>query len=162
MNRRFLFLVVSVFFSLCHVCGQERMRVIMDNDFAGDPDGLFALAQLVESPSVDVRAVIGSHLHVGENFTDKGKPSAATAVKNVKLLFDKMGKSNFCPIVQGSEEALVDTKTPKRSAATDVIIKEAKQCSPQKPLYVLCGGGLTEIASAWLLAPEIAKNIVLV
>ncbi|MDO4309997.1 MAG: hypothetical protein Q4C43_04645 [Prevotella sp.] len=55
---------------LCYantVLAQGRIKVILDNDFAGDPDGLFALAQLVESPSVDIRAIIGSHLHQGEN-----------------------------------------------------------------------------------------------
>ena len=29
-----------------------RMRVIIDNDFSGDPDGLFQLTQLLLSPSV--------------------------------------------------------------------------------------------------------------
>jgi purine nucleosidase len=44
--------------------GGPRLRVISDNDYAGDPDGLFQLAHHVLSPSVDVRAVIGSHLAV--------------------------------------------------------------------------------------------------
>lgn len=37
---------------LCYantVLAQGRIKVILDNDFAGDPDGLFALAQLVET-----------------------------------------------------------------------------------------------------------------
>lgn len=55
--------------SVSLVNGQERMRVIIDNDFAGERDGLFALAQLMKSTSVDVRAVIGSHLHFNEDWT---------------------------------------------------------------------------------------------
>lgn len=39
-----------------------RMRVIVDNDFSGDPDGLFQLVHLLLSPSVEVRALIGSRL----------------------------------------------------------------------------------------------------
>ena len=39
---------------------KPRMRVIIDNDFAGDPDGLLQLAHHLLSPSVDIRAVIGS------------------------------------------------------------------------------------------------------
>ena len=39
-----------------------RLRVITDNDYSGDPDGLVQLAHLLLSPSVDVRAVLGSHL----------------------------------------------------------------------------------------------------
>ena len=52
-----------------------RLRVISDNDYAGDPDGLFQLAHLLLSPSVEVRAVIGSHLRPGDPFD----PSDATA-----------------------------------------------------------------------------------
>jgi hypothetical protein len=40
------------------------MRVIVDNDFSGDPDGLFQMAHLLLSPSVDIRGIIGSHLSV--------------------------------------------------------------------------------------------------
>lgn len=141
---------------------QKQMRVIMDNDFAGDPDGLFALAQLVQSPSVDVRAIIGSHLHEKENWSAEGKPSAATAVNNVKALLRVMGKENRYAIAAGTEEALADTLSPRHSDAAETIIREAMLCSEGEPLYVLCGGGLTEIASAWLLRPEIARRIVLV
>lgn len=138
------------------------MRVIIDNDFAGDPDGLFALAQLVQSPSVDVKAIIGSHLHSSENWTAKGKPSATTAVSNVNHLLALMGQSGKHTVCEGSNSALADTLTPIRNKATDAIIREARASRPGDPLYVLCGGGLTEIASAWMLAPEISKNIVVV
>ena len=49
-----------------------RMRVIVDNDFGGDPDGLFQLAHILLSPSVDVRAIIGSYLNAADGF-DKSK-----------------------------------------------------------------------------------------
>ena len=84
---------------------QERMRVIIDNDFAGDPDGLFALAQIVESPSVDVRAIVCSHLHDGENWVAPDSPSAATAKECVTALFGVMGRKTPCPVVAGSERA---------------------------------------------------------
>ena len=37
---------------------KPRIRVIIDNDFGGDPDGLFHLAQQLLSPSAEVRAVV--------------------------------------------------------------------------------------------------------
>lgn len=149
------------FTALC-ANAQERMRVIIDNDFAGDPDGLFALAQLVKSPSVDLRAVVCSHLHKDENWVKPGKPSASTAKESVQALLKTMGHKLSCPIVVGSETALSDTTQNVESAATDIIIKEARQCSKDKPLYVLCGGGLTEMASAWLRDRSISERIVLV
>lgn len=144
------------------VCAQEKMRVIMDNDFAGDPDGLYALAHLMESPSVDVRAVIGSHLHEKENWAEPGLPSAASAVKCAGKILSSFGLEDKCRLVQGSNVALQDTAAYLQSEAVDVIIAEAKKCNPKAPLYVLCGGGLTEIASAWLKDRSIAENIVLV
>ena len=39
-----------------------RARVIIDNDFAGDPDGLFQLAHHVLCTSVEVVQVIASRL----------------------------------------------------------------------------------------------------
>jgi hypothetical protein len=45
-----------------------RMRVIVDNDFSGDPDGLFQLTHILLSPSVEIRAIIGSHLKAGDGF----------------------------------------------------------------------------------------------
>ncbi len=160
--KRLVFLTAMLLSSACTVSAQERMRVVIDNDFAGDPDGLFALAQLVASPSVDVRAIIGSHLHAGENWTAKGKPSATTAADNARQLLEKMGCADRYAVVEGSNEPLADTLHPIRTAAADRIIAEAMQCTAKSPLYVLCGGGLTEIASAWMMRPEIAGRMVVV
>jgi inosine-uridine nucleoside N-ribohydrolase len=49
-----------------------------------------------------------------------------------------------------------------KSAAVNFIIKEAMRTDTKAPLYVLCGAGLTEIASAILTQPEIEKKITLV
>ncbi|MBT0770284.1 hypothetical protein KIH74_15185 [Kineosporia sp. J2-2] len=45
-----------------------RLRVIVDNDFSGDPDDLFQLAHYVLSPSAEIPFVIGSHLSPGDGF----------------------------------------------------------------------------------------------
>jgi hypothetical protein len=34
--------------------GAPRQRIIIDNDFGGDPDGLFQLAHHLASPSVEI------------------------------------------------------------------------------------------------------------
>ncbi|MET0729471.1 MAG: nucleoside hydrolase, partial [Acidimicrobiales bacterium] len=41
---------------------KPRVRVILDNDYAGDPDGLVELAHHLLSPGVDIRFVIGGQL----------------------------------------------------------------------------------------------------
>jgi inosine-uridine nucleoside N-ribohydrolase len=52
--------------------------------------------------------------------------------------------------------------TPVRSEAVDFIIKEALRTDTKLPLYILCGGGLTEVASALLTNPLIAGKFTLI
>jgi inosine-uridine nucleoside N-ribohydrolase len=138
-----------------------RARVIIDNDFSGDPDGLLQLAHHLLSPSVDIRAVIGSHLRAGDPFdpSEVTADNAAAAALDVVTLAGLAGR---VPVVAGSNAGLVDRATPIRSAATDAIIAEAMRDDTELPLYLAFGAGLTELASAWLLEPRIAECLTLV
>ena len=42
----------------------KKVKVLIDNDFCGDPDGLFALAQQVLSPTTEIVGIVGGHLNV--------------------------------------------------------------------------------------------------
>ena len=57
---------------------------------------------------------------------------------------------------------MTDPKQLVESEGAKLIIEEALMATPQNPLYVCLGGPLTDIASAWLMNPEISKNIVLI
>ena len=69
---------------------------------------------------------------------------------------------NSILVYTDKSESMVDVKTPIDSDAVQVIIKEAMRTDTDLPLYVVCGGGLTNIASAYLLEPKIADKITLV
>lgn len=138
-----------------------RMRVIVDNDFSGDPDGLFQLAHLVMSPSVDIRAVIGSHLRVGDGF-DNSATQADNAAKKAWELLQTMAIKSSIPVIAGSNTGMVNDSTAVKSEAVTFIINEALRTDTQLPLYVLCGAGLTEIASAILREPRIADKLTLI
>jgi inosine-uridine nucleoside N-ribohydrolase len=138
-----------------------RARVIIDNDFSGDPDGLLQLAHHLLSPSVDIRAVIGSHLRPGDPF-DPSEVTADNAAREALDVVRLVGLDGRVPVVAGSNVGLADRATPIRSAATDAIIAEAMRDDTELPLYLACGAGLTELASAWLLEPRIADRLTLV
>jgi purine nucleosidase len=138
-----------------------RMRVIVDNDFSGDPDGLFQLAHLLLSPSVETSAIIGSHLKVGDGM-DPSKTQAQNAAAKAKELAELIHAKSTIPIIAGSDTAMLNDGTPVKSAAVNFIIKEAMRTDTKLPLYILCGAGLTEIASALLTKPEIAGKLTLV
>lgn len=140
---------------------EPRMRVIVDNDFSGDPDGLFQLAHLLLSPSVEVRAIIGSHLNAKDGF-DGSKTQADNAARKARELMQVMNVTKNIPILAGSNTAMVNDSTPVKNEAVQTIIREALRTDTKQPLYVVCGAGLTEIASAVLTNPQIADRLTLV
>lgn len=138
----------------------KRIRVIIDNDFSGDPDGLVQLAHHLLSPSVDIRLVIGSHLRPGDPF-DPSETTAVNAASRAGDVIAALGLADAPPVVAGSNTALADTATPIESAAAQAIVAEAVR-DDDRPLFVACGAGLTELASALLLEPRIADRLTLV
>jgi len=131
-----------------------RIRVISDNDYSGDPDGLWQLAHLLLSPDAEVPLVIGSHLREGDPFDPSGT-SADNAARRAREIATACGRDDV-RIVAGS-----NTPGVVRGEAVDAIVAEAMRDDP-RPLYVTCGGGLTEIASAWLAEPRIAERLTVV
>ena len=163
-----LALLLCLFMPL-HTSGQAmglatiapRMRVIVDNDFSGDPDGLFQLAHLLLSPSAEVRAIIGSHLNANDGF-DPSKTQADNAAKKARELIQVMNVAKDIPVLAGSNTAMMNDSTPVKNEAVNLIIREAMRTDTKLPLYVVCGAGLTEIASAVLTNPQIADKLTLI
>jgi inosine-uridine nucleoside N-ribohydrolase len=140
---------------------KPRIRVIIDNDFSGDPDGLFALAHLLLSPSVEVRGIIGSHLKPGDGF-DRSITQADNAVKKAAELLAVMKLDGKVPVIAGSNVGMRNDSTAVKSKGVDLIIKEALRTDTRLPLYILCGAGLTEIASAALTDPRISDRLTVI
>jgi purine nucleosidase len=136
-----------------------RFRVILDNDFSGDPDDLFQLVHHVLSPSVDIRFVIGSHLRAGDGF-DASDTQADNAARVATDLLALMGREDI-PVIAGSNVAMADRATPVDTPAARAIVAEALRDVPE-PLFFCAGGGLTEIASALLLEPAIADRLTVI
>ncbi|WP_199862381.1 nucleoside hydrolase [Plantibacter sp. CFBP 8804] len=137
------------------------MRVIIDNDFSGDPDDHFQLVHHLLSPSVTVPFVIGSHLSV-DDFLDGSSTQASNAVRIAAHIVDLLGMSDQVPLVRGSEVGLTSLEEPIHSSAARAIVSEAMREDTDLPLYIAAGAGLTEIASALLIEPRIAERTTLV
>lgn len=140
---------------------QPRMRVIIDNDFSGDPDGLWQLAHHLLSPSVEIRGIIGSHLREGDPF-DRSTQTATNARNKVLEVLDLMGLQGKYPVYEGSNVGLANDSTAQVSDAAKAIVAEAMRTDTKQPLYVVCGAGLTDLASAFLLEPKIADRLTLI
>lgn len=128
-------------------------RVIVDNDFAGDPDGLVALAHQLLSPKTRVPLVTVSALD--PKLADNKTATAAAGRDVARELIKRAGLAPV-PVIAGVEDFSGGV-----SPAARAIVAEALRDDPL-PLYVTCGGPLTNVAAALRLAPEIARRMTIV
>jgi hypothetical protein len=131
-------------------------RVVVDNDFGGDPDGLVALAHQLLSPKARVPLITVSALN--PKFSDdetKGR-SARLGYDLAQELVGRIGPASLPRIAAGAEDFSLAP-----SDAARAIVAEALRDDPL-PLIVTCGGPLTNIAAALRLEPAIAKRMTLI
>ncbi len=132
-----------------------RSRVMMVNDLAGDPDGLFAAAHALLSPSIEMRGLVGSFALGPEQTSERARFNADQILK-------LMGVTGKVPTFVGAEKKMTDAKAPMPSAGAQAIINEALRTDTKLPLYVAVGGGLTDVASALLIEPRITDKFTLI
>ena len=130
-------------------------RVIVDNDYQGDPDGLVALAHHLLSPANRVTAITSSFL---DPRFPTASPRAADGAALARELLEVAGGSPRPPVYAGSEHPFGDQSSSLASAS---IVEEASQ-DDDLPLYLACGGPLTNVASALRDAPGIASRLTLI
>lgn len=133
------------------VQANKRVRVILDTDAACEADDPFAVAQALLTPRFDVRGVIAEHF-----FPAGGSDSVARSRQVIDRILALTCRGDV-PAVTGAAEPLADERTPRLSDGAALIIREAMADSPL-PLFVLCQGAVTNVASAILTRPEIAPR----
>ena len=139
---------------------QANVRVVLVNDYGGDPDGLFQLAQHLLSPSSDICGIVCTTIPGGAGFG--GGSVTQRGIDNVNQMLDLMGVSGQYRVVAGSDKTMTSSTEPQDSEGARLIIEEALRTDTQAPLFVVCGGGMTDVASAYLLNPEIEGKFTLV
>jgi purine nucleosidase len=140
--------------------GPDR-RVIVCNDFSGDPDGLFALVHQLLAPAASVRAVIGGLLP-SDMLGRSTAASADTATQVARELLQAMGLQDQVKLLAGANLKLQNATTARVSDGARAIVAEAMRDDDPRPLFVTAGAALTDIASAYLLEPRIAERLTLV
>jgi len=139
----------------------RRTKVIVINDLCGDADGLFALAHQLLCKSINVRGIVGAHLSPRGGFTNAANTAQASVEKAEEVL-EVMGMTGQVKVVPGAVEKMERADKPVDSEGARLIIEEALKCTPERPMYVLAGGPLTDVASALLINPEITDRIIVV
>jgi len=144
------------------VAEKTPVMAVLDTDTYNEIDDQFALSYaLLAKQSVDLRAVIAAPF---------SNTRAATPGEGMRKSYDEIcrilslfGKSPEGFAWQGSNAYLPDRRTPVGSEGARRIIELAHEAHEAgRKLYVLAIAAITNVASALLIEPEIARDIVIV
>jgi len=133
--------------------------VVLDTDTYNEIDDQFALAYLLRSTEkLNTKAIYAAPFF--NQHSEGPADGMERSYEEIKKILTLMGEEY--PVFKGSDRYLENECTPVPSPAATDLISRAKQYSPDAPLYVVAIGAITNVASALLMAPEIAENVVIV
>jgi purine nucleosidase len=141
-----------------------RWRVIVDNDFAGDPDGLVSLAHVLLT--ADVRVELITCTPVDPDLAHlAGVDASATSslgARAAHALLEVLGSTHH-DVVAGAEAfGTAGEPSPAARAIVEVCTAPPGSAESDVPLAILCGGPLTNVAAALALEPRIRERATLV
>ena len=132
--------------------------VILDTDAYNEVDDQYAIAYLFLSPErINVLGLCAAPFY--NSLSSSPEDGMIKSYDEILHLLTLMGKSDFHKnVYQGARQYLPDENTPVITDAAKYIVAEAEKHSPEKPLYVLAIGAITNVASAILLNREAMVN----
>ncbi|WP_197231802.1 nucleoside hydrolase [Novipirellula artificiosorum] len=132
----------------------ERLPLLIDSDVANEIDDLYAITlALAANDRFELKGMVATHFAqwAGPDSTDQ-------SYELLQQLLEVSGNQDQFPVARGGDP-MQYTGVPTSSQGADLIIKLARQASPQEPLWVVVLGAATNTASAILQAPSIKPNI---
>lgn len=136
-----------------------KIDVVLDTDTYNEIDDQFALAYLLSSTEkLNTKAIYAAPFF--NDHSNGPEDGMEKSYLEILKILDLMKENK--EVYKGSKSYLPSETVPVVSEAAEDLVRRAKNYTPQNPLYVVAIGAITNIASALLLAPEIAENIVIV
>lgn len=139
-----------------------EVDVVLDTDAYNEIDDQFAISYLLSCPErLHVKGICAAPFLNCKSVSPKD--GMEKSYLEILKLLTLAGKEDLKDIVfKGSENYLTDENTPIESQAADFMADLAKKYSPEKPLYIVSIGAVTNVASAILKNPDIKENCVIV
>lgn len=134
-------------------------KMILDTDVYNEIDDLYALAYAMLSPDkVDLLAITAApFLNSRSTSAADGMEQSYNEAFRVRGLVDSDSK---IPIYRGSTAFMTREKKPVESEAAEAIIRLVRESD--ETVYIVAIGAITNVASALLMAPDIAEKAVLI
>ena len=155
---------------------EKQVRVILSMDTANEVDDALAIIHALLTPQFDVKGIVAAHFRTKlpdplglsvaetERLLEKGgfeimRGRGIPAAQNESAT--RMSRPHtrpHIPLLRGAAEPMLDDATPRDSEGARFIIAEALK-DDHRPLFVCCGGPLTDVASAILIEPSITNRL---
>lgn len=136
-----------------------RVDVVLDTDAFNDVDDRYAISYLLRSSDkLDTKAIYAAPYT--KPYMRDAERGMESSYREIKKLLSRLGES--CLVYRGATEYLRNEYTPVISDAACDIARRVFDYSPEKPLYIVAIGAMTNVASAILLNPTVAENAVVV
>lgn len=132
----------------------KSIRVIADTDCNCECDDQFCIAHMLMTPRFDMRGIIAEHYAEPDS-----EQKSYEEIKRVMSLMDV--EDSGIKVLHGAREAMVDIHTPVDSEGARFIVEEAMKDDP-RPLFICGQAACTNIASAYLMEPRIARKVVVI
>lgn len=134
-------------------------KIILDTDTYNEIDDQFALAYaMLSKDKVDLLSINAApFLNSRSTSAADGMEKSYQEIFNIMKLVDPNAD---IPVYRGSTAFLTDKNTPVESPACDNIINTVM--SSDEPIYIVALGAITNVASAIIKCPEIAKRAIVV
>lgn len=138
----------------------KKIRLIVHTDCKNEADDQYALVHHLMTSRFEIEGIIAGHFckNPGE-YVQYG--TAKASYDEILKVLNLMGINGMYPVLIGSDEAMRTESEPVDSEGARFIIRQAMK-KDDRPLYIACQGAVTDIASALLMKPEIAKKIIVI
>jgi len=142
----------------------EEIDVVIDTDTYNEIDDQYAVVYAMFSETLNVEAIHAAPFAYGisERIRDAESPAEGMELsyEEIHRLLDRIDVDREEFVYRGSEQYLPAADEPVESEAAHDLVERAR--GREEPLYVAALGAPTNVASALLMDPSIAENIVVV
>jgi len=130
-------------------------RVILNTDAHNEIDDQMAIVHALLSPELKIEGIVAAHYG-----TKRHTDSMERSYREILHLLTLLGMKDSVPVFKGSPVAMKDPSVAQKSEGAEFIIDRALAKDETDPLYIAFLGPLTDMASAYLMEPGIARHIV--
>ena len=136
--------------------------VVLDTDAYNEIDDQFAIAYMLKQPEKFCVKGICAAPFLNQKAASPADGMRKSYDEILKLLSLLGQEEKKAAVYKGSESYLSDERKPVESEAAVFLAKLADDYTPEKPLYIVAIGAITNVASAILMNPAMKENCVLV